>query len=200
MAIFRIESLVYGVEDLGAGIRYFEDWGLPLAERGAGGADFRLPSGQSIRLLQASDKSLPESAQPGSTLREITWGVDSARSLKAIAAELSRDRPDGIVVGTTLAAHMPEIIAFAARERLPAIYPFAPAVREGGLMAYSPNWLPQSRRNAEIVDRILKGAQPRDIPVEQPVRYSLGINLRTARAMSLTIPRAVLLRATTVIE
>lgn len=92
MAIFRIESLAYGVEDLEAGTRYFEDWGLPLAGRGAKGAEFRLPSGQSIRVLQASDKSLPASAQPGSTLREITWAVDSARSLKAIGAELARDR------------------------------------------------------------------------------------------------------------
>jgi catechol 2,3-dioxygenase-like lactoylglutathione lyase family enzyme len=92
MAIFRIESLAYGVEDLEAGIRYFEDWGLPLLERGAKGAEFRLPSGQSVRVLQASDKSLPESAQPGSTLRELVWGVDSARSLKAIGAELERDR------------------------------------------------------------------------------------------------------------
>ena len=119
MAIFRIESLVYGVEDLGAGIRYFEDWGLPLAERGAGGADFRLPSGQSIRLLQASDKSLPESAQPGSTLREITWGVDSARSLKAIAAELSRDR-EVTESGGSLHARDEAGFAIAFRRAAPA--------------------------------------------------------------------------------
>jgi putative ABC transport system substrate-binding protein len=73
-------------------------------------------------------------------------------------------------------------------------------VRLGGLMSYSPNWLPQSEQNARIVDRILKGAQPRDIPVEQPVRYVLGVNLKTARAMALTIPPSVLLRATLVVE
>ena len=133
-------------------------------------------------------------------LAMATRDVADEADLATAFAEMSRDPPDGIVVGTTLVNYIQQIIAFAARERLPAIYPFAPAVREGGLMAYSPNWLPQSRRNAEIVDRILKGAQPRDIPVEQPVRYSLGINLRVARAMSLTIPQTVLIRATTLIE
>jgi len=133
-------------------------------------------------------------------LAVATCDVADDAGLATAFAQLSRDRPDGIVVGTTLSDRMPQVIAFAARERLPAIYPFAPAVRMGGLMAYSPNWLPQSKRNAQIVDRILKGAQPRDIPVEQPARYSLGINLRAARAMSLKIPQPVLLRATTLIE
>ena len=92
MAILRIESLAYGVEDVEAGIRYFEDWGVPLVVRGTRGADFRLPSGQSILIRQAADKSLPATAESGSTLREIVWGVDSTRSLKAIAAELGLDR------------------------------------------------------------------------------------------------------------
>ena len=113
---------------------------------------------------------------------------------------MSRDQPDELVVSTSVHDFFPPIIEFAARQRLPAMYPFAPAVRAGGLMAYSPNWLPQSQRNAQIVDLILKGTHPRDIPVEQPIRYSFAINLKTARAMSLAIPRSVLLRATTVIE
>lgn len=92
MTIFRIESLVYGVEDMEAGARYFEDWGLQAVERGARGAEFRLPSGQTILLRQAADKSLPVTAESGSTLREIIWGVDSAKSLESIGAELERDR------------------------------------------------------------------------------------------------------------
>lgn len=92
MKISRIESMIYGVEDLEAGMRYFQDWGVPLAERGAHGADFRLPSGQTILLRQASDKSLPATAESGSTLREIVWGVINARSLRAIGTELARDR------------------------------------------------------------------------------------------------------------
>src|SRR5690349_7768064 len=93
MKISRIESLVYGVQDLDAGIRYFEDWGVPLAKRHAGGADFRLPSGQTILVRAASDPSLPETAESGSTLREIVWGVDGAGSLRAIEKSLGRDRP-----------------------------------------------------------------------------------------------------------
>ena len=90
--IFRIDSLIYGVEDLEAGARYFEDWGVPAVERGARGAEFKLPSGQAILLRQAADKSLPATAESGSTLREIVWGVDSAKSLESIGAELARDR------------------------------------------------------------------------------------------------------------
>jgi putative ABC transport system substrate-binding protein len=67
-------------------------------------------------------------------------------------------------------------------------------------MVYSPNWIPQSQRNAQIVDRILNGAHPRDIPIEQPLLYAFSINLKTARALSLTIPQSVMLQATTVIE
>jgi catechol 2,3-dioxygenase-like lactoylglutathione lyase family enzyme len=92
MKISRIESLIYGVEDLQAGIRYFEDWGVPLARRSTSGADFRLPSGQTILVRQAADKSLPATAETGSTLREIVWGVDDAKSLAAIGKELARDR------------------------------------------------------------------------------------------------------------
>jgi putative ABC transport system substrate-binding protein len=133
-------------------------------------------------------------------LAVATRQVSDEASLSRAFADMSRDRPDGLVVSTSVHDFIPPIIEFAARQRLPAMYPFAPAVRAGGLMAYSPNWLPQSQRNAQIVDLILKGTHPRDIPVEQPVRYSLAINLKTARAMSLAIPRSVLLRATTVIE
>ncbi len=92
MTIFRIESLVYGAEDMEAGARYFEDWGLQAVERGARGAEFRLPSGQTVLVRQAADKSLPATAESGSTLREIVWGVDSAKSLESIGAELGRDR------------------------------------------------------------------------------------------------------------
>src|SRR5687767_10902976 len=120
MTILRIESLAYGVEDVEAGIRYFEDWGVPLVERGAKGAEFRLPSGQSIRVLQASDKSLPDSVQSGSTLRELVWGVDSARSLKAIGAELERDREVAAGTDGTLRARDESGFAIGFRRAAPA--------------------------------------------------------------------------------
>ena len=126
--------------------------------------------------------------------------VADAAGLSRAFAAMSRDRPDGISVSVSVGDHFAQIIEFAAAERLPAMYPFAPAVRAGGLMAYSPNWIPQSERNAQMVDRILKGAHPRDIPIEQPVRYAFSINLRTANAMSLVSPRAVLQQATTLVQ
>jgi hypothetical protein len=92
MKIARVESLVYGVEDVDAGIRYYEDWGLDCVERGARGAEFRMPSGQSIHVRLATDAALPAAPDGGSTLREAIWGVEDAASLEAIGAELARDR------------------------------------------------------------------------------------------------------------
>ena len=92
MKIARVESLIYGVEDVDTGIRYYEDWGLACVERGARGAEFRMPSGQSILIRPATDAALPAAPDGGSTLREAIWGVDDAASLEAIGAELGRDR------------------------------------------------------------------------------------------------------------
>jgi len=92
MTIMRVESLTYGVDDIAAGIRYYDDWGLPRIDHGAKGADYVLPSGQMIKLRNASDPSLPPPTEAGSTVREVTWGVDNAAGLDAIGAALSRDR------------------------------------------------------------------------------------------------------------
>lgn len=92
MTIERIESLVYGVEDLDAGIRYFADWGLEELERGKNGAIFRTQENQTIILRAADDATLPTAPSPGSTLRETVWGVDSREALDAIGAELAKDR------------------------------------------------------------------------------------------------------------
>jgi hypothetical protein len=80
MKILRIESLVYGVDDLDASIRYYEDWGLALERRGTHGADFVLPSGQTICLRANDDRSLPDPVESGSTVREVVWGVDGGAS------------------------------------------------------------------------------------------------------------------------
>jgi putative tryptophan/tyrosine transport system substrate-binding protein len=92
------------------------------------------------------------------------------------------------------------VISLAARGRLPAMYTNSQAVHHGGLMAYGTNRLDLHRRAATYVDKILKGAQPADLPVEQPMRFDLAINLRTAQALGLTIPDRVLLQATEVIQ
>lgn len=92
------------------------------------------------------------------------------------------------------------IAELALRHRLPGIFDAGENVAAGALMTYDPNFVDLTRRGASYVDRILKGAKPRDLPVEQPNTFELAINLRTAKAMNLTIPQSVLLRADRVIE
>jgi len=92
------------------------------------------------------------------------------------------------------------IIALAAKHRLPAIYEWREHVEEGGLMAYGGDASALFRRVAAYVDRIFKGANPADLPVEQPTRLELVINLKTAKALGLTIPPSLLARADQVIE
>ena len=92
MAIQRIERLTYGVADMAAGTRYFEDVGLEKLEEGAAGAEFRTPTNQRVALRRTDDPSLPKAPESGPTMRETTWGVDSGAALEAIGAELSKDR------------------------------------------------------------------------------------------------------------
>ncbi len=96
--------------------------------------------------------------------------------------------------------HAGAIAAFAAENRLPTIYGGRNGVDAGGLLSYSVNWLDLRRHAAVYVDRILKGAKPADLPVEGPVKFEMVVNLKTARALGITIPPSVLLQATEVIE
>ena len=99
-----------------------------------------------------------------------------------------------------LQSHRKQIVDFAAKSRLPAIYPDSEYVEAGGLMSYAANALEFYARAATYVDRILKGAKPADLPVEQPTKFELVINLKTAKQIGLTIPQSVLYRADRVIR
>ena len=105
-----------------------------------------------------------------------------------------------VVVDPLTLRYRDDIVRLVARHRLPAIYGFAEFVRAGGLLAYGPSVDGQAYRAATYVDRILKGAKPADLPVEQPTKYDLVINLKAARALGLTMPPALLLRADSVME
>lgn len=120
----------------------------------------------------------------------------------AAFASLVRERVGALVVASHnfFMRDRQTIIDLAARHRLPAIYEWREQVADGGLMAYSTSLLGQYRRIATYVDRILKGTKPGDLPVDRPYRFELVINLKTARAIGLNIPQALLLRADEVIE
>ena len=117
-------------------------------------------------------------------------------------SELTRARADALTVLTSVLfiSERRRLVDLAARNRLPVVYPVRDFVDDGGLMSYGPHWADIYRRAATYVDKILKGAQPADLPVEQPTRFELVINLKTAKALGLTIPPSVLARADQVVE
>jgi putative tryptophan/tyrosine transport system substrate-binding protein len=100
---------------------------------------------------------------------------------------------------TTL-AHRNVIIALAAQHRLPAVYPFRVFVTDGGLMSYAVDVADSVRKSASYVDRILRGEKPADLPVQAPTKYQTVLNLKTAKALGLTVPSSLLVRADEVIE
>jgi putative ABC transport system substrate-binding protein len=122
--------------------------------------------------------------------------------LEGALASLAATRSDALIVPADAAAFQQRarVIAFTARNRLPAIYAQRETVQDGGLMAYAASQIDLWRRAATYVDKILKGAKPADLPVEQPTKFELIINLKTAKALSLTIPPSLLGRADEVIQ
>jgi putative ABC transport system substrate-binding protein len=138
--------------------------------------------------------------QLGVTLH-VEWVRDLAGLDRAFAT-LAQARPDAFLttVEPFTGDHRQRIVAFAAQQRLPAMYEERDFVDAGGLMAYGPNLAANYRRAATYVDKILKGAKPSDLPVEQPTKFELVINLKTAKALGLTIPQSVLIRADEVIR
>jgi len=114
----------------------------------------------------------------------------------------TRQGADAVIVfpGGLPNTDRPRIAELAVERRLPTMYGPREYVQDGGLMSYGPNVLEQFRRTADFVDKVLKGAKPADLPVEQPMTFDFVINLRTAQALGLTIPPQVLLQATEVIQ
>jgi putative tryptophan/tyrosine transport system substrate-binding protein len=96
--------------------------------------------------------------------------------------------------------HRARLVDLAAKNRLPSIFTQRADVEAGGLMSYGPSFPDMYRRAATFVDKILKGAKPADLPVEQPTKFELVINLKTAKALGVTIPQTLLLRADQVLE
>jgi putative ABC transport system substrate-binding protein len=131
------------------------------------------------------------------------WEVRDADDLEKVFAALNKQRPDGIFVpggGRQIRANVQPIASFALKAQMPSMYGLVEAVDAGGLMYYGADLADSYRRVAYFVDRILKGAKPADLPVEQPTKFEFVINLKTAKQIGLTIPPNVLARADRVIR
>ena len=128
--------------------------------------------------------------------------LHDADAIERDIAEFARGANGGMIVtGSPFAANHPEvIIGLAARYKLPAVYPFRYMVNLGGLMSYGPDLVSDFRPAAGYVDRILKGEKPADMPVQAPTKYELVVNLKTAKALGLSVPSTLLARADEVIE
>ncbi|MBI2367424.1 MAG: ABC transporter substrate-binding protein [Deltaproteobacteria bacterium] len=131
------------------------------------------------------------------------WEVRAADDFEKVFAALNKQRPGGLYVpggGSLINANIKRIADFALKSRLPSMYYTREAVDAGGLMSYGADEAESYRRVAYYVDRILKGAKPADLPVEQPMRFEFVINLKTAKQIGLTIPQWTLMKATKVIQ
>ena len=129
--------------------------------------------------------------------------VRRVEDLDSALAALTRERPNALILPSpspVLYTNRGKIANFAAQRRLPAMYATKDYVDAGGLMSYGPSNVDMYRRAAAYVDKILKGAKPADLPVEQPTRFELVINMKTAKALGLTFPQSILIRADQVIQ
>ena len=128
--------------------------------------------------------------------------LSSLSELDRAAADLERAHPDAllVLVDAFFITQQERVISLAKGSRVPAMYSHTPFVQSGGLMAYAVDINDMARRAASYIDKIIKGAKPADLPVEQPTKFELVINLKTAKALGLTIPQSLLLRADQVIQ
>ena len=145
-------------------------------------------------VLPAAARALRLTIQP--------WEVRAADDFERVFAAINKERPDGLYVpgGPLMNVNQKRTVGFALESRLPSMYNSREYVDAGGLMSYGADDADSYRRVAYYVDKILKGAKPADLPVEQPTKFELVINLKTAKQIGLTIPPEMLARADKLIK
>ena len=143
-----------------------------------------------------------EAAAPAFSMRLVPVAIRDAAEIEANITEFAREPNGALVVlpSPQTIVHRQIIIAVAAQHRLPAIYPYRFFVTDGGLMSYGVNLPDLYKQAASYVDRLLKGAKPADLPVQAPTKFELVLNLKTAKALGLTVPQPLLTRADEIIE
>jgi putative tryptophan/tyrosine transport system substrate-binding protein len=147
-----------------------------------------------LRETEASARAL--------ALRATAVPLRDPKEFEAAFATMTRDREEAaIVLGDSFTIlHRKELVTLAEKHRLPAVYAYREFVASGGLMSYGPDLTETSRASAIHIDKVLRGAAPADLPVEQPTKFELVINRKTAKALGLTIPPSLLLQADQIIE
>jgi putative ABC transport system substrate-binding protein len=154
-----------------------------------------IPSGPAMfGVIQSAAQSV------GLEVRPV--GMRDAGEIERAVTDFARPSNGGLIVttGASVSVHRDLIVTLAARHKLPAVYAYRFMVAAGGLMSYSPDQMDEFRRAAVYVDRILKGEKPGDLPVQAPTKYELLINLKTAKALGLAVPPALLAQANEIIE
>jgi putative tryptophan/tyrosine transport system substrate-binding protein len=146
-----------------------------------------------------------ESARQGAQRLRVSllvYPVHDRPTLDAALQMLMKDRPDALMVpaDTFLVSQRSRIAQFAIENKVPSVYSFREHIEAGGLIAYTPDYHDLFRRAANYVDRILKGTRPGELPIEQPTKFHLLINLKTARTLGIILPPKLLARADEVIE
>jgi putative ABC transport system substrate-binding protein len=131
-----------------------------------------------------------------------TFEAETSKDIEKAFASISKVRSSALLVllSPSITLHSKQIVDSALKQRLPGIYPTRQFAEEGGLMAYGPLIGDLYYRAANYVDKILKGAKPADLPVEQPTKFELVLNMKTAKALGIKIPQSILVRADSVIE
>jgi len=202
-------GLVSGLARPGGNLTGFANFEHALAGKWLEMLKETIPSAERIGVLYSRENPAwrgrlraIEEAAPALGVKLVPVGVSVAAEIEPAFDTFVHENVGGLIVLPSIfnAAHRQSIVALAAKRRFPAIYPFRFFVVDGGLMAYGIDLSDQFRRAALYIDRILKGAKPADLPVQQPTKFELVINLNTAKALGLTIPESFLLRADEVIE
>ncbi len=166
---------------------------------------------KATRVAMLYDPGLPSAVlelkevQPAAVALKLalhSWEVRAANEFDKVFAALNKERPDGLYVaqGPLMRVNVKRIAELALKSRLPSVFSNIEAVDAGGFMFYAADLADSYRRVAYYVDRILKGAKPADLPVEQPTKFELAFNLKTAKQIGVTIPQSLLYRADKVIR